>query len=157
MQRLCTVYAKTLLLVRVNIICVWLISFSHWLGILALTWMTSVPFALSAEPWAWRRGSWTSSVSLTRFVWAIQHGVVVGDGPRVRCSRAALAVWIRKVNAASPRGDEVPSSPSADESMLDLLVTSVRCGWTSREVLIWFFLVFGDLLFQMISDDEVGE
>ena len=119
--------------------------------------MTSVPFALSAESWAGRRGSWTSSVSLTRVVWAVHHGDVVGDGPRGSCSRAALAVWIRKLNVASPRGDYVPSSPSADEAMLDLLVSSVRCGWTPREVLIWIFPVFGDLLFHMISDDEVRE
>ena len=57
----------------------------------------------------------------------------------------------------SPRGDEVPSSPSVDEAMLDWLVTFVRCGWTPRKVLIWFFPVFGDLLLHMISDDDVGE
>ena len=110
-----------------------------------MPWMSSSPFALSAEPWAGRRGSWTSSVSLTRFVWVVQHGAVIGDGPRGSCSRTTLAVWIRKLHVASPRGDEVPSSPSADEATLDWLVTSVRCGWTPREVLIWFFPVFGDL------------
>ena len=81
--------------------------------------MTSVSIAFSAEPWAGRRGSWTSSMSLTRFVWAVKHGVVVGDGPRVSCSRAAMAVWIRRLNVTSPRGDEVPASPSADEATLD--------------------------------------
>ena len=96
-------------------------------------------------------------MSLARFVWAVQHGVVVGDGLRGSCSRAVLAVWIRKLHVASPRGDEVPSSPSVDEAMLDGLVISVRCGWTPREVLIWFFPVFGDLPFHMISDDDVGE
>ena len=44
------------------------------------------------------------------------------------------------------------SPPSADEAMLDWLVSSVRLGWTPREVMIWFFPDFGDLLFDMISD-----
>jgi len=105
--------------------------------------MTSVPFDLSAEPWTGRRGSWTSSVSLTRSVWAVQHGDVVEDGSRVSFSRAALAVWIRKLSVASPRGDEVSSSPKADEAMLDWLVISVRCGWTPREVLYGFSLYLG--------------
>ena len=75
--------------------------------------------ALSAEPRAGRRGSWTSSVSLTRFVWAVHHGVVVGDVHLVSCGRAAMAVSIRKLNVTIPRGDEVLASPSADEAMLD--------------------------------------
>ncbi len=123
--------------------------------------MSSSPFAISAEFWDGRRGSWTSSVSLTRFVWGCGLSstalYVVGDGPRGSCSRAALAVWIRKLHVARLRGDEIPSSPSVDEAMLDWLVTSMRCGWTPREVLIWFPPVFGDLLFHMISDDGVGE
>ncbi len=81
--------------------------------------MSSSPFAISAEPWDGRREYWTSSVALTRFVWAVQHGAVAGEGPRGICSRAALAVWIRKLHVASPRGDEVLSSPSVDEAMLD--------------------------------------
>ena len=112
---------------------------------------------LSAEPCARRRGSWTSSVSLTRFVWVVHHGVVVGDGPRVSCSRASLAVWIRKLDIPSPRSDGVPISPSADEALLDWLVTYLRCGRTPREILIWFFPVFGNLLSLMISDDVVEE
>ncbi len=31
-------------------------------------------------------------------------------------------------------------------------MVSVRSGWTPSEVLVWLFLVFLDLLFQMISD-----
>jgi hypothetical protein len=119
--------------------------------------MSSSAFVVSAEPGDGRRGSWTASVALTRFVWAVQHGAVVGDGPRGSCSRAALAVWIRKLHVTSPRGDEVPSSPSVDDAILDWLVSCVRCGWTPCEVLIWFFPVFGELLFHMISDDGVEE
>jgi hypothetical protein len=51
-------------------------------------------------------------------------------------------------------GEDFPISPNADEAMLDWLVTSVRFGWTPQEVMLWFFLAFGDLLFQMISDIE---
>ena len=82
-------------------------------------------------------------MALTRFVWAVLYGVGVGDGPCVSCSRAALAVWIRELNVASPRGEDIPISSNADEAMLDWLVTSVRFGWTPREVLVWFFPVFG--------------
>ena len=116
--------------------------------------MASLSLSCSAESRDGRRVAWISSVALTRFVWAVQYGVGMGDGPRVRCSRAALAVWIRKLKVVNERGADVPTSPSADEAMLDWLVTYVRFGWTPREVLGWFFPVFGDLLFQMISDIE---
>jgi len=119
--------------------------------------MSSSAFVVFVEPGDGRRWSWTASVALTRFVWAVQHGAVVGDGPRGSCNRATLAVWIRKLHVTSPRGDEVPSSPSVDDAMLDWLVSSVRCGWTPCEVLIWFFPVFWELLFHMISDDGVGD
>ncbi len=81
----------------------------------------------------------------------------MGDGPRGSCSRAALAVWVRKLHITSPIGDEISYSPIADEALLDWLVTSVRGGWTPRDVLTWFSPVFGDLLFHMISEDDVGE
>ena len=103
------------------------------------------------------RGSWTDSLAITRFVWAVQHGAVVGDGVRGSCSRAALAVWIRKLQISSPRGGDVSISSSVDDVMLDWLVSSVRCGWTPIEVLTWFFPVFGELLFHMISDDGEEE
>ena len=102
-----------------------------------------------------RRGSWTTSVSLTRFVWAVPYGAVVGDGPRVSCSHAALAVWIRKLSVTIPKEDDPPTSPSADEVMLDWLVTSVRSGGTPLTVVVWFFPVFGELLYDMISDKDV--
>ena len=105
---------------------------------LLLAWMASVSFISPAESWDGRRVAWTSSVALTRFVWAVQYGVGVGDRPRVSCSRATLAVWIRKLKVVNPRGADVPTSPSADEAKLVWLVTSVRFGWTPREVLVWF-------------------
>jgi hypothetical protein len=109
------------------------------------------------DPEVGRRGSWTASVALTRFVWAVQHGAVVGDGVRGSCSRAALAVWIRKLHIFSPRERDVPTSSSVDDVMLGWLVSSVRCGWTPCEVLIWVLPLFGELLFHMISDDNEGE
>ena len=101
--------------------------------------MAFVSISRPAGLWDGRRVAWTSFVTLSRVVWAVQYGVGVGDGPRARCGRATLAVWIRKLNVTSPRGDDFPTSPSADEAMLDLLVTFVRFGWTPREVLVWFF------------------
>ena len=119
--------------------------------------MNSSNVVVIGDPEVERHGSWTASLALTRFVWAVQHGDVVGDGVRGSCSRAALAVWIRKLHISSPRGEDGPTSVSVDDAMLDWLVSSVRCGWTSCEVLIWFFPVFGELLFRMISDDSEGE
>ena len=116
--------------------------------------MAFVSISRPAGPRDGRRVAWTSYVALSGFVWAVQYGARVGDGPRVSCSRAALAVWIRKLNVTSPMGEDFPISPNADEAMLDWLVTSVRFGWTPQEVMLWFFLAFGDLLFQMISDIE---
>ena len=51
------------------------------------------------------------------------------------------------MNVEASRAEGSSSAPSVDEAMLDWLVTSVRCGWTPREVLVGFFPVFGDLLF----------
>jgi hypothetical protein len=77
-------------------------------------------------------------------------------GPLAECSRAALAVRLWKLDLSSSKAEDDSSLPSADESMLDQLVTSVRLGWTPREVLVWFFPVFGDLLFMMISYVDEG-
>ena len=117
--------------------------------------MASISISCPAGPWDGRRVAWTSSVSLTRFVWAVQHGI--GVGPRAECSRAAMAVWIRKLDVSTSRAEDDSASPITNEYMLDWLVTFVRLGWTPREVLVWFFPVFGDLLFMMIFDvDEEG-
>ena len=83
-------------------------------------------------------------------MWAVRLGS--GLGPRAECDRAALAVWLRKLDLSAPRDGGGLPPPSADEAMLDWLVSSVRLGWTPREVMIWFFPDFGDLLFDMISD-----
>jgi len=52
--------------------------------------MASVSISRPARPWDERRVALTSSVSLTRFVWAVHHGS--GVGPRAECSRVVLAV-----------------------------------------------------------------
>ncbi len=97
-----------------------------------------------------RRLLWSSSNSLARFVWAFRLGS--GLGPCTECDRAALAVWFRKLDLSVSRDEKELPPLSADEAMLDWLVSSVRLGWTTREVLNRFFTVFGDLLFRMISD-----
>ncbi len=86
--------------------------------------------------------AWTSSVSLSRFVWAVHLGARAGSGPRADYSHAALAIWIRKLTVSAARAEGDSSVPNADETMLDWLVTFVRHGWTPREVLVWFFSVF---------------
>ena len=66
--------------------------------------------------------------------------------------RAALDVWISGLDLRdfSERGSLVASSD--DEGMLDWIVMSVRRGWTPKEVLVWIFLCFGGLLFDMALD-----
>ena len=82
------------------------------------------------------RVPWTSSIALSRFVWAVQHGVGAGSGPRLECNRVVLSVWIRKLEISTLEGEGGASSLSADEAMLDLLVVSVRSGRIPKKVLI---------------------
>ncbi len=95
---------------------------------------------------------WTSSVSLHRFVWAIQLDVSVGTGPRSNCDRAALSIWLRKLDISVSGCESGAPASSHDEQMLDWLVASVRGRVTPKGVMQWFFPVFGDILFCMIND-----
>ncbi len=98
------------------------------------------------------RVPWTSSITLSRFVWAVQLGASIGSGPRLECYHAALAVFIRKLDVSANGSESGAPASSADEAMLDWLVVCVRSGLTPREVLVWLTSVFGDLFFQMIYD-----
>ena len=98
------------------------------------------------------RVPWTSSVSLHRFVWAIQLGVSVGTGTRSDCDRASLSIWLRKLDISVIGCESGAPASSPDEQLLDWLVASGRGGMTPKGVLLWFFPVFGDLLFCMIND-----
>ncbi len=102
------------------------------------------------------RVPWTSSVSLHRFVWAIQLDVGVGTGPRSDCDRAALCIWLRKLDISDSGSEGGAPASSPDEQMLDWLVASVRRGMTPKGVLQCLFPVFGDLLFCMINDCVEG-
>ena len=78
----------------------------------------------------------------------------MGSSPRVECCRVGLSVWIRKLVDVSANGSESGApTPSADEAMLEWVVLYVRYGWTPKEVMVLFFPPFGDMLFQMISDN----
>ncbi len=76
----------------------------------------------------------------------------VGNGSRVEFSRAALAGWVRRLDASANVSDSGAPSSIANEAMLDWLVVYVRCGWTPMEVPFWLFPTFGDLLFEMVLD-----
>ena len=68
---------------------------------------------------------------------------------------AALPHWLyglQKLDVSVNGSESGTPASSSNEEMLDWLVVSVRSGWTSRVVFAWFFLVFGDLMFQMIFD-----
>jgi hypothetical protein len=62
---------------------------------------------------------WTSSIALHRFVWAIHSGVGLGCGPRSECRRAALVVWLRKLEVSVSGSESGAPVSSADEEMLD--------------------------------------
>ncbi len=81
---------------------------------------------------------WTSSIALSRFVWAVQLSVGAGSGPRLGCYRVALAAWIRKLDILASGSEGGAPASNADEAMLDWLVVFVRSNWTPREVLVCF-------------------
>ena len=85
---------------------------------------------------------WTFLVAMHRYVWAIQLGVGLGSGPRLDCRRAALAVWLRKLDISVGGSESGAPVSSPDEEMLDWLVASVRKGWNPKEVLICFLPSF---------------
>ncbi len=97
------------------------------------------------------RVPWTFSVSIHRFVWAIQFGVGVGTGSRVDCRRCALAVWLRKLAIYVSGCESGAPALSLDEQMLVWLVGFVRGGMTPKGVLLWLFPYFGDLLYLLIT------
>jgi hypothetical protein len=78
--------------------------------------------------------------------------VAVFTGPRSDCGRAALSVWLRKLDIFVSGSESGAPASSPNEQMLDWLVASVRGGITPKGVLLRFFPVFGDLLFRMIND-----
>jgi hypothetical protein len=47
-----------------------------------------------------------------------------------------------------------PDAPSADERMMDWIVSSVKSGWTPREVMLWTFPSFGGMLFYLVRDES---
>ena len=46
-----------------------------------------------------------------------------------------------------------PDVPNADERIPDWVVLSVKSGWTPKEVFLWIFPYFGDMLFDLIKED----
>ena len=104
--------------------------------------MSSASIGLPDGAGSGPRISWTSSIALSRFVWAVQLGVSLGNGSRVECCRGALAVWIRKLDISVDGIENGAPASSVDEAMLDRRVVSFRCGWTPKEVLVCFFSGF---------------
>ncbi len=97
------------------------------------------------------RVPWTSSVSQHRFVWAVQLDVGVGTRPRLDCDRAALSIWLRKLDISVSGSESGAPAPSLDEQMLDWLVASVREGggvppWGTAVVFsgLWRFFIYYD-------------
>ena len=86
---------------------------------------------------------WNSSVSLNRFVWAIQLDMCVGIGSRSDCGRAALYIWLRKLDLSVSGSESGAPAASLDEQMLDWLVALVRGGVIPKGVLLWFFRSLG--------------
>ena len=85
----------------------------------AQVFMSSSSVGLPDGPESGPHVPWTSSIALSRFVMTVQLGVGVGSGPRVECRRAALAVWIRKLDVSANGCESGAPASSADEAMLD--------------------------------------
>jgi len=100
------------------------------------------------------RGSWTSGVSLYIIRWAVKRCCLPYSILRVVPDRAALAVWLGGLDLCDFGAGESPGAPSADERMLDWIVSSVKSGWTPREVILWIFPSFGGLLFDLVRDES---
>ncbi len=58
------------------------------------------------EPGAVRRVSWTSSTALMSFVWAVHLCAGMGSGSRAGGSRAAMAVWARKLKVSAVESED---------------------------------------------------
>ena len=67
--------------------------------------------------------------------------------------RAALAVWLGKLDLCDLGEGDSPDVPGADERMMNWIVLSVKSGWTPGEVLLWLFPSLRDTLFDMIRDE----
>jgi hypothetical protein len=104
------------------------------------------------------RESWTSSVTLYRFVCPVRRCCLSSSALRAVLGRATLAIWLgglklREFGVGS-ESLESPGSFIDDKRILGWIVTSVKRGWTPREVLLWVFPSFGGLLFDMIFDES---
>ena len=65
------------------------------------------------------RSSWTSCASLHRFVWAVKRCGLSSSALQAVPGRAALAVWLGKLDLRSWGEEDSPGVPIADEEMLD--------------------------------------
>ena len=97
-------------------------------------------------------GSWSSSVALYRFVWAVRRGCLSRTVLHAVPGRAALALWIVGLDLRDFTESESNVGSPGDDGMLDWIVVSVRRGWTPKEVLLWMFPTFGGLLYDLALD-----
>ena len=82
------------------------------------------------------RGSWASSNSLYRFVWAMKRSCLSHSALQADPGRAALALWIGGLDLRDFREGGSLGAPNGDERTLDWIVVSVRSGWTPMEFLL---------------------
>ena len=159
----CFAYVRRVYGPTVTIRCVWLrrCAISHFqicCGLLfccaRLAMLSSDGLPLHAPVAAEQLGSWTSSVSLYGFVWAVKHSCLspASLNASLDPGRAALSVWVLGLNIRDFGGSGPPGSLRSDEEFLDWIVMSVRRGWTPRRVLEWMYPAFGGLLFDLASD-----
>ena len=86
---------------------------------LALAFLSASFVGLPGGPASGRRVPWTSSIALSRFVWAIQLSDGVLSGPRMECCRTALEVMIRKFDVSTNGSESGALASSDDEAMFD--------------------------------------
>ena len=96
------------------------------------------------------RGAWTSCATLHRFTWAVKRWGLFSSVLETVPGRSALAVWLCNLDLCSWVVDP-PGVLTADDGMLDWIVSSVESGSTPMEVLVWIFPSFGGHLFVLIK------
>jgi len=97
-------------------------------------------------------GSWTTCASLHIFAWVVRRCGLSASALQAVLGRAALSVWLSKLEIRVGGEGDPSDAPNADEGMLYWLVLSMESAWTPREVLMWMFPCFWGILFDMIKD-----
>jgi hypothetical protein len=84
-------------------------------------------------------GSWISRLALHKFAWDVRCGGLSPSALQASPARAALFVWVGKLEIQVGGEGGSSGNSSSDEDTLDWLVLSVESGWTRGGSCCGFF------------------